>query len=192
MKKHLILLAFVCGLAFTANAQFFQMGLKLQYSSQGIDELKNNVTTAIEDKSAEFINQCDAGLLVRLNIGRWLTIQPEANFSISAVQDSTNTGGSFFDQASYAFSNIETVNLKVPVLVALNLLKIENTLSLRLFAGPEFYTSIGNAENIDFSNYSILAGASVDLINIFNVDVRVTKPMKEGDLFYTVGVGLLF
>lgn len=195
MKKHsLVLLALLCGFVFTANAQFFQFGLKVQYSSQSIDDLKDNVTTAIDNKSTEFLKNCEGGLMFRINVGRWLTIQPEANLSIGAVWDSVDQNQNFFEQVQWLFDgNVETIHLAIPVLASLHLLKVDNTLDLRVFAGPQFYTTIKGAkdEGIDFKNYSVVFGASVDLINVINVDARMTKN-PGNDMFYTVGVGLLF
>jgi hypothetical protein len=131
--------------------------------------------------------------MLRLNVGRWITIQPEANFSIGTVWDSIDQDQSFSEQTAWVFQNVENVNLTVPILASLHLLKVENTLDLRLFGGPQFYTSIKGAKEtgVDFKKFALVFGASVDLINIFNIDARITKH-PDNDPFYTVGVGLLF
>ena len=95
---------------------------------------------------------------------------------------------------AWAFSDSKSaINLSIPILVAAHLIKIDNTFDIRAYAGPQFYTTIKGVEDgdIDFKNYSIIFGASVDLLNVINVDARVTKH-PDADMFYSVGVALLF
>ena len=183
------------GITMSARAQFLQMGLKVQYSTTSIDEMINDVTATYQNPSTDFLKQCEGGLMARINVGRWISAQAEANFSIGSVWDSVDAQGDFINAAMYAFSHVETVNLSVPVLAELRLLRLENTLDLRLFAGPEFYTTIKGAKesqgNIDFANYSIVAGVGVDLFNVIYVDARITKHPDQA-MFYRLGVGLLF
>ena len=195
MKKQILILILMLGaVAIPARAQLFQMGLKLQYSSESVDNMINNVTSEVQNFSTEFLKGCEAGLLLRVNVGRFITIQPEANFSIGSIWDSVDAQSDFISSTITAFQNVQTVNLSVPVLAAVHLVDIERLVDLRVFAGPEFYTTIKGATSesgMDFSKYSILAGVGVDLFDIIYVDARVARYSK-GDMYYRLGVGLLF
>ncbi len=194
MKKQLLIIALlaVFGVG-TAQAQLLQLGLKLQYSTHSIDDMINDVTTEVNDFSTDFLRGCEGGLMVRANIGRWITIQPEANFSIGSVWDSVDAQDNFIDKIVAAYSNVQSVNLSVPVLVGVHLLDFNKMLGLRVFAGPEFYTTIKGAtdKSFDFSNYSLIGGVGIDLLGFIYVDGRVTRS-NDGDMFYRLGVGLLF
>lgn len=195
MKKRFLILAFLlAAVCIPARAQLFQMGLKLQYSSSSVDDMINNVTSEVQNFSTEFLKGCEAGLLLRVNVGRLITIQPEANFSIGSIWDSVDAQTDFIASAMTAFQNVQTVNLSVPVLAAVHLIDLEKLVDLRVFAGPEFYTTIKGATSdsgMDFSKYSLIAGVGVDLFDVLYVDARVAR-YSEGEMFYRLGVGLLF
>ncbi|MBQ9587419.1 MAG: hypothetical protein IJR26_06150 [Bacteroidales bacterium] len=193
MKKHFLIFALLCCTAFVANAQLFQLGLKAQYATKSLDELRTDLEYTYTNKSTDILRYSNVGLMARLNLGRWVTLQPEANISVSAVWDTVAQQGNFFNQAAWAFQNANTINLTIPVLAAVHLLKFENTLDLRLFAGPEFYTTIKGVQEgeVDFNSYSVVVGVGIDLLNVIYVDGRLTKN-SNNDLFYAVGVGLLF
>ena len=195
MKKRIIILLLLVGsITFSAKAQLFQMGLKLQYSSESVDEMVNSVNREVQNFSTEFLKGCEGGLLLRVNIGRLITIQPEANFSISSIWDTVDAPSDFISSTLAAFQNVQTVNLSVPVLAAVHLIDIEKLVDLRVFAGPEFYTTIKGATEeggMDFSKYSLIFGVGVDLFDILYVDGRVAR-FSEGDMYYRLGVGLLF
>lgn len=195
MKKRFLILAFLlAAVCIPARAQLFQMGLKLQYSSSSVDDMINNVTNEVQNFSTEFLKGCEAGLLLRVNVGRLITIQPEANFSIGSIWDSVDAQTDFIASAMTAFQNVQTVNLSVPVLAAVHLIDLEKLVDLRVFAGPEFYTTIKGATSdsgMDFSKYSLIAGVGVDLFDVLYVDARVAR-YSEGEMFYRLGVGLLF
>ena len=194
MKKQIIVLALMmAAMLVPAKAQFMQMGVKLQYSTSTIDDMVSNVTETYQNFSTDFLKSCDAGVFLRFNVGRWVTIQPEANFSISAVWDSVDAQNDFIGAAAAAFSNVQTVNLSVPILAAAHLVDIENTLDLRAFVGPEFYTTVKGASEtgMDLATFSIVLGVSLDLLDVIYVDGRVVK-YKDGGMFYRLGVGLLF
>lgn len=195
MKKRFLILAFLlAAVCIPARAQLFQMGLKLQYSSSSVDNMINNVTNEVQNFSTEFLKGCEAGLLLRVNVGRLITIQPEANFSIGSIWDSVDAQTDFISSAMTAFQNVQTINLSVPVLAAVHLIDLEKLVDLRVFAGPEFYTTIKGATSdsgMDFSKYSLIAGVGVDLFDVLYVDARVAR-YSEGEMFYRLGVGLLF
>ncbi|MBQ6236944.1 MAG: outer membrane beta-barrel protein [Bacteroidales bacterium] len=195
MKKRFLILAFLlAAVCIPARAQLFQMGLKVQYSSSSVDDMINNVTNEVQNFSTEFLKGCEAGLLLRVNVGRLITIQPEANFSIGSIWDSVDAQTDFIASAMTAFQNVQTVNLSVPVLAAVHLIDLEKLVDLRVFAGPEFYTTIKGATSdsgMDFSKYSLIAGVGVDLFDVLYVDARVAR-YSEGEMFYRLGVGLLF
>ncbi len=195
MKKRFLILAFLlAAVCIPARAQLFQMGLKLQYSSSSVDDMINNVTNEVQNFSTEFLKGCEAGLLLRVNVGRLITIQPEANFSIGSIWDSVDAQTDFIASAMTAFQNVQTINLSVPVLAAVHLIDLEKLVDLRVFAGPEFYTTIKGATSdsgMDFSKYSLIAGVGVDLFDVLYVDARVAR-YSEGEMFYRLGVGLLF
>lgn len=195
MKKRFLFLAFLlAAVCIPARAQLFQMGLKLQYSSSSVDDMINNVTNEVQNFSTEFLKGCEAGLLLRVNVGRLITIQPEANFSIGSIWDSVDAQTDFIASAMTAFQNVQTINLSVPVLAAVHLIDLEKLVDLRVFAGPEFYTTIKGATSdsgMDFSKYSLIAGVGVDLFDVLYVDARVAR-YSEGEMFYRLGVGLLF
>lgn len=195
MKKRFLILAFLLAVVcIPARAQLFQMGLKVQYSSSSVDDMINNVTNEVQNFSTEFLKGCEAGLLLRVNVGRLITIQPEANFSIGSIWDSVDAQTDFIASAMTAFQNVQTVNLSVPVLAAVHLIDLEKLVDLRVFAGPEFYTTIKGATSdsgMDFSKYSLIAGVGVDLFDVLYVDARVAR-YSEGEMFYRLGVGLLF
>lgn len=195
MKKRIIILALMlAAVCIPARAQLFQMGLKMQYSSSSVDDMINNVTEEVQNFSTEFLKGCEAGLLLRVNVGRLITIQPEANFSIGSIWDSVDAQTDFISSTMTAFQNIQTINLSVPVLAAVHLIDLEKLVDLRVFAGPEFYTTIKGATSdsgMDFSKYSIIAGVGVDLFDVLYVDARVAR-FSEGEMFYRLGVGLLF
>ena len=89
MKKRIIVLLLIaCGMFVPVRAQVIQMGLKFQYSTKTVEDMYSDIQYEYNNFSTEFLKKCDAGLLLRINIGRWITIQPEANFSISSVWDS--------------------------------------------------------------------------------------------------------
>ena len=195
MKKRFLILAFLlAAVCIPARAQLFQMGLKVQYSSSSVDDMINNVTNEVQNFSTEFLKGCEAGLLLRVNVGRLITIQPEANFSIGSIWDSVDAQTDFIASAMTAFQNVQTVNLSVPVLAAVHLIDLAKLVDLRVFAGPEFYTTIKGATSdsgMDFSKYSLIAGVGVDLFDVLYVDARVAR-YSEGEMFYRLGVGLLF
>ena len=194
MKKRIVIIAILMGtLIVPARAQLMQMGIKLQYSTSSIDEMMNSVSETYQNFSTDFLKGCEGGLLFRINVGRWMTIQPEANFSISSVWDSVDAQGDFVSSALAAFNNVQTINLSIPVLASLHLVDIEKLVDVRVFAGPEFYTVLKDvSENgVDFSKYSIIVGAGVDLFDILYVDGRMVKNFG-GDMAFRLGVGLLF
>ena len=193
-KRFFVILLLVGCLAVPAKAQFMQMGLKLQYSTESIDDMMNNVQSEVQNFSTDFLMGCEAGLLLRLNIGRFVTIQPEANFSIGSVWDSVDAQSDFFGSAIAAFQNVQTVNLSIPDLAAAHLIDIEKLADIRVFAGPEFYTTIKGATEeggLDFSKYSLIFGVGVDLFDVLYIDGRISR-FSEGEMFYRLGVGLLF
>ncbi|MBP5189586.1 MAG: hypothetical protein J6031_01570 [Bacteroidales bacterium] len=192
-KQFLVLLLLLGSITISANAQLFQMGLKVQYSSESVDDMINNVSGEVQNFSTEFLKGCEAGLLLRVNVGRLITIQPEANFSIGSIWDSVDAQTDFISSTVTAFENVQTVNLSVPVLAAIHLIDLQKLVDLRVFAGPEFYTTIKGATDsgMDFSKYSIVAGVGVDLFDIIYVDARVAR-FSEGEMYYRLGVGLLF
>lgn len=195
MKKRFFILLLLVGVfAVPAKAQFMQMGLKLQYSTESVDDMINNVQNEVQNFSTDFLKGCEAGVLLRINVGRFVTIQPEANFSIGSIWDSVDAQSDFIGSAVAAFQNVQTVNLSVPVLAAAHLIDIEKLADIRVFAGPEFYTTIKGASEeggIDFSKYSLVFGVGVDLFDILYVDGRISR-YSSGDMFYRLGVGLLF
>lgn len=195
MKKKIIAVIMLVGcFIIPAKAQFMQMGLKLQYSTESIDEMMNNVQNEVQNFSTDFLRGCEAGLLLRLNIGRFVTIQPEANFSIGSIWDTVDTQNDFFGATISAFQNIQTVNLSIPVLAAVHLVDLEKLADVRVFAGPEFYTTIKGATEeggIDFKKYSLIFGVGVDLFDVLYIDGRISR-YSEGEMFYRLGVGLLF
>lgn len=193
MKKYLFFIAFLATMLIPARAQLLQMGLKLQYSTASIDEMVSSVKDEYQNFSTDFLRGCEAGLLLRINVGRWITIQPEANFSIGSVWDTVDAQTDFISAAMSTFENVQTVNLSIPVLAAVRLVELEKLLSVRLFAGPEFYTNIKNvsSEGVDFAKYSLVFGAGIDFLGAIYVDGRVTKP-SGGDMTYSLGVGLIF
>ena len=130
---------------------------------------------------------------MRLNVGRWITIQPEANFSVGSVWDSVEAADNFIDKVVTTFNNVQTVNLSVPVLAAIHLVEIEKMVGIRAFLGPEFHTTVKGARdaNVDFANYSFIAGIGIDLLGFLNVDGRVALT-KDNPMSYRLGVGLLF
>ena len=107
--------------------------------------------------------------------------------------DSVDAQGDFVSSALAAFNNVQTINLSIPVLASLHLVDIEKLVDVRVFAGPEFYTVLKDvSENgVDFSKYSIIVGAGVDLFDILYVDGRMVKNFG-GDMAFRLGVGLLF
>ena len=193
MKKVFIVTLLLTATLLPARAQFMKMGLKLQYSTVSIDEMVSSVQTEYQNFSTDFLKGCEAGVLLRLNIGRWITVQPEANFSIASVWDSVDAQGDFISSALTAFENVQTVNLSIPVLAAARLVSLENLMDVRVYAGPEFYTTVKGVkdEGIDFAKYSLIIGVGVDLFGAFYIDGRVTKP-SGGDMLYSVGLGVLF
>ena len=122
MKKYLFFIAFLATMLIPARAQLLQMGLKLQYSTASIDEMVSSVKDEYQNFSTDFLRGCEAGLLLRINVGRWITIQPEANFSIGSVWDTVDALTDFISAAMSAFENVQTVNLSIPVLAAVRLL----------------------------------------------------------------------
>lgn len=193
MKKIFLVIALMTVGMIPARAQLLQMGLKLQYSTKSMDEMVSSVKEEYQNFSTEFLKGCEAGALLRVNIGRWITVQGEANFSMGSVWDSVDAQTDFVSSVMSAFENVQTVNMSIPVLASIHLVELEKLLSLRVFAGPEFYTTIKGVkdEGVDFAKYSLVFGVGVDLIGAIYVDGRITKP-SGGDMLYSLGVGLLF
>ncbi len=195
MKKQIVVLALMlAGTIGIAQAQLMQMGVKLQYSTSSLDEMFNDVNTQVENFSTEFLKGCDIGVMARVNVGRWISVQPEVNFSISSVWDSVDAQVSLIDQVTEAFGSIESVNISVPVLVGVHLLDFQEMAALRIFVGPEFYTTIKSAsedEAFDFSRYSLIAGVGIDLLKVAYLDARVVR-YSGGTMSYRLGLGLLF
>ncbi len=194
MKKTFIAIALLMvSTLLPVRAQFMQMGLKLQYAGTSVDEIVSDVSYQVSDFSTDFLKGCELGLFLRFNVGRWISIQPEANFSMGSVWDEVEQADNFIDKVVTAFNNVQTINLSVPVLASLHLIEIEKLIGIRAFVGPEFYTSIKGAsdEGVDFGTFSIVGGVSVDLLGFLNVDGRLVHN-KGGNTFYKVGVGLLF
>lgn len=193
MKKIVLALFLTVATLIPARAQLFQMGLKLQYSTESIDQMINQVTQEYQNFSTDFLKGCEAGLFLRVNIGRWISLQPEANFSIGSIWDSVDAQTDFISSVTTAFSNVQTINLSVPVLLGVHLLDIEKLLALRIYGGPEFYTTIKGATEtgMDFSKYSLVFGAGIDLLGFIYVDGRISR-YSSGDMFYRLGVGLIF
>ncbi len=194
MKKRFFILAMLLiGSMGVANAQFLNLGLKVGYSTTSVDALINNVSTEVQNANVNFLRQCDLGLMVRLNIGSRFYLQPEANFSISSVWSEQDSTADFMTVVNHAMDSLQSVNLSIPALVGFKLVDIENFMAIRLFAGPEFYTTFETASNsgFNFEDFAILAGVGVDLLNFLYVDARVNYTFS-GDFFYRVGVGVMF
>lgn len=202
MKKTFSFISLVLLFVGMANAQFFNLGIKMSYGSEDIhgviDGVQSGVRPETNNSTIDFLSHCNAGVVLRMNIGEGLFVQPEVNFSINSVMDSSLTDNSnFLAIASNAFSNFKTVGLSVPVLVGWKVFEIENTLDFRVFAGPEFYTTVNDFKNTDFGTFSILGGVGFDLLDFIYVDARVTKLMgmddsKAGSLFYAASLGIIF
>lgn len=194
MKKIIAILVFAClSIGGEVNAQFLKKGIKLEYSAPSIDDMLSKVREEVDDFSTAFFKQCDAGLLLRLNFGKVFYIQPEVNFSIASVWDSVAAQETFFSKLSTTFEQMKGVNLSVPVLFGAKLLGENNFFSLRLFVGPEFYTTIKTVEGLGFNyrDFSLVAGLGFDLFTFIYVDGRISY-MSSGDIYYRLGVGFLF
>lgn len=197
MKKVFILFAMIFAMAGMSHAQLLDMGLKLSYGSQDPQDIINDVQGQVQDFSnaTAFLKQCNAGLMFRLNLGNHLYIQPEANFGLNSVWDSVEAQNNLLDRISTGFGQLKSVNLNVPVLVGLKLFDLDGLLDLRVFAGPEFYTTINSASNggFDFQTWSAIAGVGVDLLNFVYVDARATwlPAVENPTLFYTLSLGLM-
>ena len=133
------------------------------------------------------------GLFFRLNPGNWVTVQAEANVSIGSVWDSVDAQGDFVNSSLWMFQNISDVNFSVPIMAGVRLLDFGDMFTLRVLAGPEFYTSIKSIKNkeIDFSKYSLSLGLGIDLFNVIAVDGRIMR-YSDGNMVYKLGVGLIF
>lgn len=198
MKKVLFLISMVFAMAGVSHAQLLDMGIKLSYSSKDPQDIINNVQDQVSDfsNSTELLKQCQAGLIFRIHLGNHLYVQPEANFGLNSVWDSVEAQTNILDRISTGFGQIKSVNLNVPVLLGLKLLDLDGILNLRVFAGPEFYTSINglSAGSFDFQTWSAIGGVGVDLLNFLTVDARATwLPKSENkSMFYALSVGLMF
>lgn len=78
-------------------------------------------------------------------------------------------------------------------MAGVRLLDFGDMFTLRVLAGPEFYTSIKSIKNkeIDFSKYSLSLGLGIDLFNVIAVDGRIMR-YSDGNMVYKLGVGLIF
>ncbi len=196
MKKILILALLLAVFAPTPlRAQFFQSGIKLQYSTMSVDEMISTVQSEAKDfsLSTDLLKSSEVGLFFRLNPGNWVTVQAEANVSIGSVWDSVDAQGDFVNSSLWMFQNISDVNFSVPIMAGVRLLDFGDMFTLRVLAGPEFYTSIKSIKNkeIDFSKYSLSLGLGIDLFNVIAVDGRIMR-YSDGNMVYKLGVGLIF
>ena len=65
MKKKFFILLLLAGVfAVPVKAQFLQMGLKLQYSTESVDDMINNVQSEVQNFSTDFLKGCEAGVLL--------------------------------------------------------------------------------------------------------------------------------
>lgn len=192
MKRFVLSLIAVVCLMGSVRAQVFQFGVKLQYASKSVIELRNEVFYDVQHNATRFIKDSELGLLARFNIWRF-SIQPEANFSIASVWDSVDNEDNFFDRCGEAFKNLETVNMSIPVLVGFKLFDVNDFFEMRLFAGPEFYATIKGIQDkgFDVSNYSFVAGMGFDLLDLFYIDARYSRYSK-GENYYRLGIGFVF
>ena len=196
MKK-ILLVALLMSLFVTTplKAQFFQSGLKMQYSTLSVDEMISTVQSETKDfsLSTDLLKSSEVGLFFRLNPGKWITVQAEANISIGSVWDSVDAQGEFIKSALYMFQHISDVNFSVPIMAGVRLLDVQDFFTLRVLVGPEFYTSIKSVKekNIDFSKYSLAFGVGIDLFSVIAVDGRIMR-YSDGNMVYKLGVGLIF
>lgn len=196
MKKLIAIASFLLILS-ASHAQMFRLTLRASYSTQDVDELIDGIKTSIDDQTLNLFKQGTAGLGFRLNFGK-IYLNSEANFAINSAWDSIDSELPFFEKISSTIDHMQHMTLSVPVHVGFKVFDVENLITGRIYAGPEFYTTMMSFKEIDFNTYSLNAGIGFDLLNFIMIDARVTYMMASKEtsfntnqLLYSFSIGLL-
>ena len=170
MKK-LLLIYLLLGLGFTAQAQFFTLGVKAGASSSSvhIDDPENNL---FQFEKAENIAGYHAGAFMRFKVGNIL-LQPEGALTHTGgtVEVTDNQNSTNIEISKYRFNRLD-----VPLLLGYSFFKVA-----RVHAGPVASMLISgklDGERIDEymqeSDWGWQAGLGVDIGNI-TADLRYER-----------------
>lgn len=202
-------------IGYNSSAQV-HVGVKAAYSTLDISELYYNIESSIQSNSSHLLRQCDWGLLCRVGLGGRLYVQPEITVASKELLNvTTNQTNTTYNQYQQVTNNIQTLAINVPVLIGWNIAQWGRQ-NLRLFVGPEFYSSVQKITSINntveeqhrkfnFETYSLLGGFGLDIIEHITIDLRVKLTtaslpnqtntflgLNLGEpLFYTLSVGLM-
>lgn len=198
MKRGIVVLVssllFVGGLS---AQRVFRMGLRGSYRTIDVFELPHSHPNHHLDKTTTFIKQGDIGLLFRFNIGDHFYIQPEVGVRPNTQWDSIDRTGDFFQQWGQSLSSATSTSISVPLMVGWRLFSLSNLMTMRVFAGPEFYTEVGaKGPRQDWSTYSFCGGVGIDLIDLLYVDLRAAYNKRIAfdapPTYYSLTFGIIF
>lgn len=170
MKK-IFALTLLLGLGFSAQAQFFTLGLKAGASSSSVD-IENPENNLLQFKKAENITGYHAGAFMRLKVGN-IMVQPEGYLTHTGgtVEVTDNQNSTNIEISKYRFNRLD-----VPLLVGYSFFNVA-----RVHAGPVASVLINgklDRERIDEymqqSDWGWQAGLGVDIGNI-TADLRYER-----------------
>lgn len=180
MKRIFLFLLIVAATGLQGRAQVFSAGLKVGYDFTSSD-VATEFRDAYNDLSIKLLKRCDVGLMARLNLGRFI-VQPEASFGINSIWDDVAAQTNTLDKIQTCFADIQTVDVAVPVLVGYKIIDWDDNFCLKLFAGPEFHTTFGQAvesHSINISNFKLLGGVGFDFFSTLSVDMYYKVPFDD-------------
>ena len=203
MKRIIALALLMCTLTVGVQAQHRNSvrGLfKVSYNSKDPGALIHNLQNVAENPSVDFLRNCNASVGFRVDLPLKLYLQAEGVFSINAVWDSVALNSSNFVQVmGNTVNNIHSMGLSIPVYAGWYLLDVPS-FGARVFAGPEFYTTMNSLSSIDFNTFSFTAGVGIDLFDALSLEGKATYLMAsknrtsldKGQLLFGVSFGLYF
>ncbi|MDA3822080.1 MAG: porin family protein [Bacteroidales bacterium] len=192
MKKIVIISIAMLFMAFSANAQIFQYGLKggLNYSSLAMDDIIgiSDGTEVYDLLAGETVRGYQVGIMTRVNV-LMLFVQPELYFNV--------TGGSVkkvLEDGTSDLLNVQFNRIDIPLLVGVKLGPA------RINVGPVGSAVVGSTNQLkelvssDLETVSsgltwgLQAGIGLDLFNKIAVDLRYEGSLSQyGDDSFMVG-----
>lgn len=180
------------------QAQLINFGINISYDSKDLNQFLNHEDPFVAtDATISFFQQGNLGLMFQLNFSKHILLQTEAHCGINSLWDEVETNANFVEKANMVFNNFQTVELAIPILATWRPIYHPKGISMRLYAGPEFYSTLRHISEIDLNRYSIVAGIGFDIYKRVSLDFRASKLQasdmgSDGTIFSRVAFGFMF
>ena len=180
------------------KAQLINFGINLSYDSKDLNEYLNHEAPFVtSDAAISFFQQGNVGLTLRLNLSKHFLLQTEAHCGVNSIWSEVETEANFIEKANMMIHNLQTVELSIPVFATWRAIYHPNGISMRIYAGPEFYSTLSHISEIDLNRHSIVAGIGFDIYKRLSLDFRASllqasKNDNDGTTFTRIALGFQF